>query len=174
MNIPEIFGSMVFNDNAMKSYLSEKTYKELKATVEKGAPLSIKIAKEVANGMKNWATDKGATHFTHWFQPMTGVTAEKHDGFFFYSECRIGSCDPFMICLLPLNWHTLSYGTHSILEGEFLFSGHCINTEWQLIFRRPQSMQKAEQSIYWRSYQQKNRLLTTILFINFGVLSVVV
>ena len=81
MNIPEIFGSMVFNDSAMKSYLSEKTYKELKATVEKGAPLSIEIAKEVATGMKNWATDKGATHYTHWFQPLNGVTAEKHDSF---------------------------------------------------------------------------------------------
>ncbi len=81
MNIPEIFGSMVFNDNAMKKYLSEKTYNDLKATAKEGKPLSNETAKEVAVGMKNWATDKGATHFTHWFQPLNGVTAEKHDSF---------------------------------------------------------------------------------------------
>lgn len=81
MNIPEIFGSMVFNDEAMKNYLPEEIYAELKKTVDKGEPLSQSIAKEVANGMKNWAVSRGATHYTHWFQPLTGVTAEKHDSF---------------------------------------------------------------------------------------------
>ncbi len=81
MMVPEIFGSMVFNDSAMKTYLPKKVYEELKATVEKGSPLSNEIAKSVANGMKEWATEKGATHYTHWFQPLNGVTAEKHDSF---------------------------------------------------------------------------------------------
>lgn len=81
MEIPEIFGSMVFGDEAMRKYLPENIYHELKNTIETGSCLSEGIAQEVAGGMKRWALDKGATHFTHWFQPMTGVTAEKHDSF---------------------------------------------------------------------------------------------
>lgn len=81
MNIPAFFGSMVFNDSAMKEYLPERVYKDLKATIEDRAALNESIASNVADGMKRWAIDKGATHFTHWFQPLTGVTAEKHDSF---------------------------------------------------------------------------------------------
>ncbi len=80
-NVPEIFGSMVFNDTVMKERLPKETYKALKKTREQGKPLAPEVANVVANAMKAWAIEKGATHFTHWFQPMTGITAEKHDSF---------------------------------------------------------------------------------------------
>ena len=79
--VPEMFGSMVFNDKVMKERLPKATYKALKKTVENGEPLDEGVANVVANAMKDWAVELGATHFTHWFQPMTGVTAEKHDSF---------------------------------------------------------------------------------------------
>lgn len=79
--IPELFGSMVFNDKVMKERLPKETYKALKKTMELGKSLDRTIANVVANAMKDWAVEKGATHFTHWFQPMTGYTAEKHDSF---------------------------------------------------------------------------------------------
>ncbi len=80
-NIPEMFGSMVFNDKAMKQYLPEETYLTLKKTIENGKSLDKNIAGTVASAMRDWAMERGATHFTHWFQPMTGITAEKHDSF---------------------------------------------------------------------------------------------
>ena len=80
-NIPELFGSMVFNDTVMKARLPKSAYKALRETREQGKPLDPKVADVVANEMKQWAIEKGATHFTHWFQPMTGITAEKHDSF---------------------------------------------------------------------------------------------
>lgn len=80
-SIPEIFGSMVFDDVTMKERLPKQTYKALKKTIELGEALDINVANIVANAMKDWAVEKGATHYTHWFQPMTGVTAEKHDSF---------------------------------------------------------------------------------------------
>ena len=79
--VPELFGSLVFNDTVMKERLPKATYKALKETREQGKPLDPKVADVVANTMKEWALEKGATHFTHWFQPMTGITAEKHDSF---------------------------------------------------------------------------------------------
>ena len=81
MNVPEIFGTLVFNDAMMKKYLPEQIYISLKNTASKGERLDPHIADEVAKGMRDWALSKGATHFTHWFQPMTGSTAEKHDSF---------------------------------------------------------------------------------------------
>ena len=72
---------MVFNDCEMRQRLPKETYKALKKTIDEGAPLDISVANVVANAMKEWAIEKGATHFTHWFQPMTGITAEKHDSF---------------------------------------------------------------------------------------------
>ena len=80
-NIPEIFGSMVFNDSVMKTRLPKETYRSLKNTIKEGKTLDLSVANVVANAMKNWALEKGATHYTHWFQPMTGITAEKHDSF---------------------------------------------------------------------------------------------
>ena len=79
--VPEMFGSMVFNDKVMQERLPKATYKALKKTVENGEPLDEGVANVVANAMKDWAVELGCTHFTHWFQPMTGVTAEKHDSF---------------------------------------------------------------------------------------------
>ena len=80
-NIPQLFGSMVFNDSTMKEKLPKDVYKALKKTIQDGKSLDSSIANAVANAMKDWAIEKGATHFTHWFQPMTGITAEKHDSF---------------------------------------------------------------------------------------------
>lgn len=85
-NIPEMFGSMVFNDTVMKERLPKDTYKALRKTREQGKPLDLQVANVVANAMKDWAVEKGATHFTHWFQPMTGITAEKHDSFIYPVE----------------------------------------------------------------------------------------
>ena len=80
-NVPEMFGSLVFNDTVMLERLPKAAYRALKETRELGKPLEPKVADVVANAMKEWAIEKGATHFTHWFQPMTGITAEKHDSF---------------------------------------------------------------------------------------------
>ena len=80
-NIPNLFGSLVFNDTVMKARLPKETYKALRNTIQAGKPLDLAVANVVANAMKDWAIEKGATHYTHWFQPMTGVTAEKHDSF---------------------------------------------------------------------------------------------
>ena len=79
--VTELFGSMVFNENVMKQRLSTTCYRAWKKCVDEGTPLSLETAHEMAAEMKNWAMDRGATHYTHWFQPMTGVTAEKHDSF---------------------------------------------------------------------------------------------
>ena len=80
-NIPKIFGCMVFGDAAMKERLPGETYDSVKKSIHDNTPLSLEDANVVANAMKDWAIEKGATHFTHWFQPMTGITAEKHDSF---------------------------------------------------------------------------------------------
>ena len=79
--IPELFGSLVFNDKVMKAKLPKDIYKSLKKTIDEDAPLQIDVANVVANAMKEWALEHGATHYTHWFQPLTGITAEKHDSF---------------------------------------------------------------------------------------------
>ncbi len=81
MNVPDMFGSMVFNDAAMKAKLPKDVYLKLKETIDSGVALDPTVADVVANAMMDWAMEKGATHFSHWFQPMTGITAEKHDSF---------------------------------------------------------------------------------------------
>ena len=80
-NVPEIYGSMVFNEHIMKQRLPKNTYKQLMKTLHEGEPLDLEVANVVAHAMKEWAIEKGATHYTHWFQPLTGITSEKHDGF---------------------------------------------------------------------------------------------
>lgn len=80
-DLTRYFGEAVFNDRMMRTRLSTQTYRSLKSTIEAGTPLNKDIAAEVAVAMKQWAIEKGATHFTHWFLPMTGQTAEKHDAF---------------------------------------------------------------------------------------------
>ena len=79
--VPEIFGSMVFDDRVMRSRLPQDIYQSLRKTIEENVRLDDKLAEAVAVEMKKWALENGATHFTHWFQPLTGVTAEKHDSF---------------------------------------------------------------------------------------------
>ena len=79
--ISELFGSKVFNDRVMQARLPEETYRAVRRTVEEGKPLDVAVAQTVADAMKDWAVEQGATHYTHWFQPMTGITAEKHDSF---------------------------------------------------------------------------------------------
>ena len=81
INVPNIFASMVFNDDVMRERLPKDVYKSLRKTIDNGKDLDITVANAVANAMKDWAIEKGATHYTHWFQPMTGITAEKHDSF---------------------------------------------------------------------------------------------
>ena len=81
INVPDIFASMVFNDDVMRERLPKDVYKSLRKTIDNGNDLDITVANAVANAMKDWAIEKGATHYTHWFQPMTGITAEKHDSF---------------------------------------------------------------------------------------------
>lgn len=80
-NTKDIYGSMVFNEHVMKERLPSATFKSLKATIDEGKPLDLDVANVVASVMKDWAIEKGATHYTHWFQPLTGITSEKHDGF---------------------------------------------------------------------------------------------
>jgi glutamine synthetase len=80
-DVTEVFGSNVFNDRIMKERLPKDTYRALKKTIDRGLPLDPEVANVVANAMKDWAIEKGATHYTHWFQPLTGITAEKHDSF---------------------------------------------------------------------------------------------
>jgi glutamine synthetase len=79
--VSDYFGCLVFDDRVMKAKLSSKVYNSLKKTIDEGARLDISVATAVADAMKEWAIENGATHYTHWFQPLTGVTAEKHDGF---------------------------------------------------------------------------------------------
>ena len=79
--VMELYGSKVFNEHEMRERLPSSTYKSLKATIEKGQPLDLEVANVVASVMKRWAMELGATHYTHWFQPLTGITSEKHDGF---------------------------------------------------------------------------------------------
>ena len=81
VSVPEIFGMNVFNDAMMREHLPKKVYEELKNTIERGEMLNSEIADIIANAMKDWAIERGATHYTHWFQPLTGITAEKHDSF---------------------------------------------------------------------------------------------
>jgi len=80
-NVPELFGCLVFNQTVMKEKLPSQTYKALKHTMEEGTPLDLEAANQIAEAMKQWAISKGATHYSHWFQPLTGITAEKHDSF---------------------------------------------------------------------------------------------
>lgn len=79
--VKDYFGSLVFDDRVMKATLSDKVYSSLKKTIDEGTELDVGVANAVANAMKDWAVSKGATHYTHWFQPLTGITAEKHDSF---------------------------------------------------------------------------------------------
>ena len=90
MDVKEIFGSLVFNDNAMKKYLEPDVFEEFSSCVAQDKPLSPSLADAIAKGMMNWALDNGCTHYTHWFQPLTGITAEKHDSFITPSgKCEI-------------------------------------------------------------------------------------
>ena len=81
IDVPGIFAENVFTDEKMRQRLPESTYAALRATIETGSALDISVANVVADAMKDWAIEQGCTHYTHWFQPMTGITAEKHDSF---------------------------------------------------------------------------------------------
>ena len=80
-NIPALFGTSVFNDDVMQERLPKDVYKSLRKTIDEGKDLDLGVANAVASAMKDWAVEQGATHFTHWFQPLNGITAEKHDSF---------------------------------------------------------------------------------------------
>ena len=91
-NIPELYGSLVFNDKVMRSKLPKDMYKALKKTIENGTHLELDVANSVAVAMKEWATENVATHYTHWFQPMTNFKAEKHDSFIGIIRCNNRNC----------------------------------------------------------------------------------
>ena len=108
--VSEAFGSKVFNDAVMKARLPKDTYKAMQTAIREGKRLDLSVANVVANAMKDWAIEKGATHFTHWFQPLTGITAEKHDRITSYNVCytkllRIGRENLFRND--TLSWKTM-------------------------------------------------------------------
>ena len=96
INVAKIFGENVFNDTVMQERLPKKVYIKLKKTIEEGRELDLETADVIAHEMKEWAIEKGATHYTHWFLPLTGVTAEKHDSFISAPQpsARSGRCPP--------------------------------------------------------------------------------
>ena len=95
VNISEIFGENVFDDATMQERLPKKVYKDLKKMIEEGKELDLATADVIAHEMKEWAIEKGATHYTHWFQPLTGTTAEKHDSLYLGSHGERESPDEF-------------------------------------------------------------------------------
>ena len=97
----ELYGSMVFNEHVMKERLPSATFKSIKATIDEGKPLNLELANVVASVMKDWAIEKGATHYTHWFQPLTGITSEKHDSFIAPPPVRPGDIPPGIPPALP-------------------------------------------------------------------------
>ena len=101
--VSQEFGSLLFTDAVMQERLPKPTYKELRQVIDDGTPLDLDIANEVAHAMKEWALEKGATHFAHWFQPLTGITSEKHDSF-----------------LTPINDGTIlmSFSGKELVQGE--------------------------------------------------------
>ena len=111
MYLTEIFGSKVFNDDVMRQRLPAVTYKALNTTIKQNKRLDPEVANVVANAMKDWALENGATHFTHWFQPLNGVTAEKHDSFISPDHQRVLRLQPDPrrtgCLLLPLRRHPL-------------------------------------------------------------------
>ena len=102
-NVAEYFGSLVFDDKTMKERLDPKIYKQLRKTIDDGEQLNIQVANAVAAALKEWAVEKGATHYTHWFQPLTGITAEKHDSF--------SPRSPRAVCARPLKQEAIPRGT---------------------------------------------------------------
>ena len=95
-NVADIFGENVFNDTVMQERLPKKVYKNLRKTIEEGKDLDLETADVIAHEMKEWAIEKGATHYTHWFLPLTGVTAEKHDSFYLSSTSERKGSDDFL------------------------------------------------------------------------------
>ena len=103
MTVPEYFGCKVFDDRQMRARLSAKVYASMKETIDEGKKLDLSVANAVAQAMCAWAVENGATHFTHWFQPMTGITAEKHDGF---------------ICPAPNGGVIMEFSGKELIQGE--------------------------------------------------------
>ena len=156
-NIPELYGSLVFNDKVMRSKLPKDMYKALKKTIESGTHLELDVANSVAVAMKEWATENGATHYTHWFQPMTNVTAEKHDSFisptgdgqvimdFSGKELVKGEPDASsQAVFVPHSrqediQHGIRHHRHSSKTELFTFLQHSAPTAEKLLIKRPLS-----------------------------------
>ncbi len=107
--IPELFGSLVFDDKVMRARLSSDVYHSLRDTINKGKKLDLSVANAVAAAMCEWAVENGATHFTHWFQPLTGITAEKHDSFI--TPAPDSQASPPAVCAPPLKPEDIPPGT---------------------------------------------------------------
>ena len=99
--VTDLYGSMVFNEHVMRERLPKTTYKQLMKTIKEGAPLNEDVANVVAHAMKEWAIEKGATHYTHWFQPLTGITSEKHDSFIDPTASPTPPASPPAACAPP-------------------------------------------------------------------------
>ena len=144
-NIPELYGSLVFNDKVMRSKLPKDMYKALKKTIESGTHLELDVANSVAVAMKEWATENGATHYTHWFQPMTNVTAEKHDSFISptgdgqvimdFSGKELVKGEPRQEDIQ----HGIRHHRHSSKTELFTFLQHSAPTAEKLLIKRPLS-----------------------------------
>ena len=138
MNIPEIYGSMVFNDKVMRERLPKDIYKAVRKTSKNGTHLELDVANTVAAVMKEWAIEKGATHFTHWFQPMTGLTAEKHDGFISptedgqvimdFSGKDVGRPQSH---LRGARLHCLGSQLTGLRQGRIALHSHCVLLLWR-------------------------------------------
>ena len=110
--VKEEFGSLVFDDRVMKASLSAKVYASLKKTIDEGKELDLTVANAVAAAMKDWAVERGATHYTHWFQPLTGVTAEKHDSFITPApDGGVHPLSPRAVFEQPLRREDIPHGT---------------------------------------------------------------
>ena len=151
--VPEIFGSMVFNDQKMQERLPKSTYKALKKTIQNGEPLDLSVANVVAAAMKDWAVEMGCTHYTHWFQPMTGITAEKHDSFiapngegqvimeFSGKELVKGEPDASSFPFVPHSrqeaiQHGIRHHMHSLKTEHFTFLQHSVLIQARFSIRK--------------------------------------
>ena len=144
-HVQEIYGSMVFNEHVMKERLPKETYKSLVKTVREGKPLDIEVANVVAHAMKEWAIERGATHYTHWFQPLTGITSEKHDSFFpvksWYRASLMPPASPQAVCVQRLKPVVTLRGIllrlHSLKTKFFVSLRHFVHTQVKRSTRRP-------------------------------------
>ena len=138
-NVSDFFGCNVFDDRVMKAKLSSEVYQSLRKTIDEGAKLDISVANAVAAAMKDWAVENGATHYTHWFQPLTGVTAEKHDSF---------------ISPSPDGGVIMEFSGKELIKGERIYKGQdFMHSYGVLLLRRRGAGQENAASSFYGSFK---------------------